>query len=385
MSDTYCVMPFIGMYCETDKSLAPCCRYKPDQHVTKHSDKTLYDIDEFDTWWDDLDVLREQLTSGIQSPGCEKCWQNESSGVQSYRQESNQRWAQLHSRNQPALPQPVIQMWAFTNVCNLRCTFCSPNKSSTYQANWHNNQDLYQIYFDENWRDLSWRSRLDHQTRVAVGQVMSHALNIDLTGGEPMMIPEYVAALDNIAEPSRVELGITTNGTMISDQWIDRLQRFRNPHVKISLEGVGRCNDYIRPPSHWQDIESGIDRLREAGIYVNITHVWSRFSIDCLPGLLAWSAARNLPIYLQDLYRSKALYISGSSPEQRKEFMDKIQTLTKLHKDYFQNTNVIKGLWQRLQSLPDLPHDLDVDHRFCRHIEGLDLLNGITYAEVIQA
>ena len=94
---------------------------------------------------------------------------------------------------------------------------------------------------------------------------------------------------------------------------------------------------------------------------------------------------RNLPIYLQDLYRPKALYISGSSPEQRKEFMDKIQTLTKLHKDYFQNTNVIKGLWQRLQSLPDLPHDLDVDHKFRRHIEGLDLLNGITYAEVIQA
>lgn len=385
MSDTYCVMPFVGMYCETDRSLAPCCRYKPQQHVTKNPDKTLYDINEFETWWHDLALLREQLTSGIQAPGCEKCWQNESSGVTSYRQESNRRWAKLHSRNQAALPQPVIQMWGLTNICNLRCTFCSPNKSSTYQAHWHKNQDLYRIYLDADWRYLSHQSRINGQDHDMVTRIMSQAQNIDLTGGEPMMIPEYVTALKNIADPSKVVLGVTTNGTMISDQWVTLLKQFKYAHVKISLEGVGRCNDYIRPPSRWQDIETGVTRLREAGIYVSISHVWCRFSVDCLPALLSWCRANKLPIYIQDLYRPRALLISGSSLPERKKLIHSIDNLREADPAYFCNENMIKGLWSRLANLLELPYDLDVDRDFRRHIQGLNLLNGFTYDEVIPA
>ena len=378
MSDTYCILPFVGVYHETDGVLAPCCRYN------YKADSQHFGLDDFDEWWNThLTPLREQLLAGQRASLCSKCWHDEDAGIESFRQQSNKRLIpRLRRREQPLLG-PVSQMWALNNLCNLRCSFCSPGKSSTIYATWTRNRDIYRLHFDQDWQGHKNLPEMTDLARNKFLQLIFYAAEIQLTGGEPTMIPEYMEALESIPNPGRVHLSITTNGTKITQKWIDLLQKFMTCEVHISLEGISEFNDYIRAPSDWMEIDTNVTKLLDSGITVRVAHAWSRFSLKSLPSLLRWCYSKDISISFTDLTWPEPLSIIGSCAQQRQQFFRQINLWLE-HDPRFQSwvNSSCLGLGPRLKQLKNMDHDTDIDAQFQTWIQGLDQLNGRTWDSI---
>ena len=87
---------------------------------------------------------------------------------------------------------------------------------------------------------------------------------IRFIGGEPMLIREVRSAMRHLVDKGvagNITLMMVTNGTVIDEEIVDLLGKFKRVILMFSVDGVGRVNDYIRFPSRWDVIEKNIKRL----------------------------------------------------------------------------------------------------------------------------
>ena len=70
---TFCVAPWYSVYLNSDKSLAPCCKFKGN----------LYDYTKIEKYFNspELEKVRTDLLEGIKNENCSKCWKDEKTGV----------------------------------------------------------------------------------------------------------------------------------------------------------------------------------------------------------------------------------------------------------------------------------------------------------------
>jgi MoaA/NifB/PqqE/SkfB family radical SAM enzyme len=61
---------------------------------------------------------------------------------------------------------------------------------------------------------------------------------------------------------ANIDIVVNTNGTWIDEEWLELLGHFRTSLIAVSIEGVGRWNDYIRFPSRFEDVLASIPRFR---------------------------------------------------------------------------------------------------------------------------
>ena len=144
--------------------------------------------------------------------------------------------------------------WHFLNECNLRCKHC-------YQENYC----VQNLPLDK--------------LMVIAGQI-TDALRqwnmlgrLSLTGGEPFISPflfdlaEYFDRHETIKQ-----FDILTNGTLITDAYIDRLKQFSKlRQIQISLDGSdAHTHDNVRGIGVFDTVVNTIERLRSSGIEVSI-------------------------------------------------------------------------------------------------------------------
>lgn len=124
MPDTYCPLPFIHQLVNTNGTVRPCCMARID-------DKG--ELGE----WNKLDYkegivttkhlqTRSLMKQGKWPKCCTICKDQESQGVQSFRQTSLEQFGHIdrHKLNVQYLD------IKFTNTCNLACRMCKPSDSS---------------------------------------------------------------------------------------------------------------------------------------------------------------------------------------------------------------------------------------------------------------
>jgi MoaA/NifB/PqqE/SkfB family radical SAM enzyme len=88
--------------------------------------------------------------------------------------------------------------------------------------------------------------------------------HVNFTGGEPMLMPEVAEAIDYLIADGRaptVSISLATNGTRIDVELIEKLKRFRTMTLFVSIDGVGRLFDYIRPPARWERVAANVREL----------------------------------------------------------------------------------------------------------------------------
>lgn len=143
----------------------------------------------------------------------------------------------------------VIQ-WHITHLCNLRCKHC-------YQEEYNNHmkkEDFY-IILDrlENWlrgKDL--------------------VPQINLTGGEPLLHPNFFEFLEEIVK-RKIRFSILTNGTMIDKDIAKRIKYYNPLFVQISLDGIKETHDNIRGDGNFEKALQGIDNLKSEGVKVLVS------------------------------------------------------------------------------------------------------------------
>lgn len=160
---------------------------------------------------------------------------------------------------------PVV-IWNVTRRCNLKCRHC------------------YAVAADHDFPGELTRAEaegvLDDLAAYKIPALI-------LSGGEPLSRPDTL----DLARRSKAHglyTALSTNGTPIVDKVADEVADIGFDYVGISLDGVGKTNDWFRGKSGaFEDALAGIRACRDRGIKVGLRFTLTSDNAAELPDLLA--------------------------------------------------------------------------------------------------
>ena len=137
---------------------------------------------------------------------------------------------------------------SLTDRCNLRCTYCMPEDFGAWTPNAH----------------LLTRAEIVRVIRVAVECGVSA---VRLTGGEPLLHPEVVDIVRDIAcLPNAPKIALTTNGLLL-ERLAGPLANAGLDRVNISLDTLDRQRfAEITKRDRLKDVLAGIAAAQDAGL-----------------------------------------------------------------------------------------------------------------------
>lgn len=155
-------------------------------------------------------------------------------------------------------PRHVFQ-WHITHACNLRCRHC-------YQNDYRSSLTPEQMY-----------AILDKYTDFV--EKNGYFGQINLTGGEPLLHPEFFALAGEIKRRG-FRLGILTNGTLIDRETAQRIERLHPVFVQISLDGTPGQHDRVRGKGAFRKALRGIRLLKARGIRVLVSFTAQKSNLE---------------------------------------------------------------------------------------------------------
>lgn len=279
-----CILPFISMDRNPyDEGLpaGPCCMYQQQQ-------KKIYD---FKTYWqsDELKKLRQEFRDNKRPKGCWKCFEMEDKGKKSIRQNANESRLETHKElidlPDEQLPPMEIKIKVGA-LCNLACRMCVTNVSSRVNA----------VYKSIGWETLEpYKYDLDAEEMLKL-----HAKTIkyiDVVGGEPFYNKKLLNLLlwlkdNNYSQ--HMTMYITSNGMFYNTKLVELLKSFKEVVLIISLDGIGKVHEYIRPGCDFAMVENNIQKFRDYGINVLIQSTISILNVLHLEKLDDWCTEKQI-------------------------------------------------------------------------------------------
>jgi pyruvate-formate lyase-activating enzyme len=227
----------------------------------------------------------QKMLDGVRPSECDYCWRAEDAGRISDRvYKSGSSWAKVNfesvKKNKTADVNPAYVEISFSNVCNFKCAYCSPDLSSQWydeiEANGpyptslrHNNFDWlkqigkipikhndYNPYVEAFWQ---WWPELYNDL---------HTLR--LTGGEPLLSKDAWKMLSYIEENPNENLVFALNTNLcVPDELIDKLipkiQNISRDSKEFQLftsgEALGESAEYIRYGLDYSKWSSNLEKV----------------------------------------------------------------------------------------------------------------------------
>ncbi len=158
-------------------------------------------------------------------------------------------------------PDSFHLQWHITERCNLSCKHC---------------------YFDEKFlKNELFLSKLfeildNYMKLLKKWNLPCDKSRISITGGEPLLRDDFFEFLKKCYQNrEKTRYGILTNGILLDDKKIIKLNRFKIDYAQVSLEGMREKNDEIRGKGTFKKIAKAIELLVKnrinTGISVTVT------------------------------------------------------------------------------------------------------------------
>jgi len=366
-SKSFCLAPWVSTCVMPSGKLTPCCVWEGVSNIN---------FQEFDNWINSeyLQNVRKRMYQGEKIKECNICWQDESVGKKSLRQIYNQEFAKFSIRDN------INKNWQVTNsicaldlklgnLCNLKCVMCNPSSSSQLFTEYNTNKakfnslENYSIDFLE--KDFSWP--LTDDFKKFLNKFQSQIKWIKFTGGEPTIIPHILDVLDNTNCVSDVIVTLTTNGTKLDQNFIDKIKKFHTVWLTVSLEGIQEHNDQIRFLSHWEEIERNILSVCNLpNVYFSINHVLQCFSVSTLIPLLTWCDQHNLELNIGKLSRPEYLSLDAVDTNTIDKFAQALKAL-----NLIRNQNIVNEVLGYLQTYKYSPDLEQQRHEYLQLIDSI--------------
>ena len=151
--------------------------------------------------------------------------------------------------------------WSITGKCNYNCRHCFMSAPEGAQG-------------EPSWEQLM--TMLEAFERCGVR-------NLHITGGEPMVHPDFWRLIDEIAARDFRLDTIYSNGLLVTDDFLDKLaERDIHPAIQFSFDGVGH-HDWMRGvPGAEQIALDALKRCRDRKIPTSVSMVICKESKDCI-------------------------------------------------------------------------------------------------------
>lgn len=270
-SASFCARPFKDMHITETGNITPCCLIHEKFFEGKVSEYKNSEV---------LLDFQKYFLRGDKHPFCNYCWNLESAGVKSQRQQDS-----LKSRT----PRVHIR---FSNKCNFKCRMCNPTFSSAIGKENKIIKILDNISNEER--------ELDNEILKDLVEILPLPVFIDISGGEPFLSKshfDFLRYLLKKVDTTSIKLHYNTNlstlkyrGKNLTDIWT----YFGSVTVTVSVDGFGRETEYSRKGFNWDNFNRNLDTLLDwrskklTRRYVNFTTVVNLYSIYGLPDLLIY-------------------------------------------------------------------------------------------------
>ena len=354
-------------------TLQPCCQYKNSQHPNQ----TEHRYNTFEQYIADIPTqMQTDAENGVEHAGCIKCYQEEQHGWHSLRQWQN-LWYPSEVK-QVSVNNPIYHLeLRLGNFCNLKCIMCGPDHSSSIAAERHAyrerfiqiNAPMPQSKMPHYWKEEEFK-------QFAQTILTTHARRVNITGGEPFIIPEVVKFLEMLGPRANdIRLSFNTNLTEVGDKLLIALQKFKNIDIMISLEGTGAMNDYVRYPSRWTDIESNIQLLKRElpQARLEIVHVLQHTSAYALPDLVAFSKLHDLYVHMTTQHVHSHLTLHSVPTEHLALFKAWAESSTDVDSE---QKSLIVGM------IDSVKFNAELYRKFQEYIDLFDSIRGTEYFSV---
>lgn len=220
-------------------------------------------------------LQRKKMLEGERPSECDYCWRVEDSGPEAISDriyKSADNWAidyipEIKSMPWDADVSPSYLEVSFSNVCNFKCSYCSPQVSSK----WMEEAEKYGPYpVSTNFGDIKWLKHTDampiphKDTNPYVDafwdwwpKIYTTLENFRITGGEPLMTKDTFRVLDYVIDNPNPNLELSINSNMcpppaLLDKFIEKIKiictegKVKQFKIFTSAEAHGKQAEYIR-------------------------------------------------------------------------------------------------------------------------------------------
>lgn len=252
---------------------------------------------------------RKKMLNGTKLSGCKYCWDVEEASptVISRRKSLLNSTTDISSyanNIESVVPSEITV--SFDNVCNLKCVYCAPSISSTWEATLSRyplppEVSFYSRY-SSNTRKLAKLIPIKQQNKNPFyeqfvkwvsGNDSTGVTKITITGGEPLMSPTVWKFLD-AARPD-LHIVITTNLAVNNQTLLELIKvtkKFRKFEIWTSNESIGAKAEFIRTGLQWRVWESNLDLVCAAGIPVTIMGAINALAVFGYCDFLQWANSK---------------------------------------------------------------------------------------------
>ena len=282
-SKTFCLRAWSELAVSPTGTLTPCCVFerpifKDDGEVATIWNSQLQEVWNGKHWRD----IRKKMLLGERVYGCEQCYQQEAIGGKSKRVETHEQWRKLIEKaigptssegKIPTLPQFLDLK--LTNKCNLACRMCQPKDSNFVDRQFKKIRETEEdfIHFQNaSPIDPFLKKDLDTIPQWTEGAFFSNTMEqlypslrqIAVAGGEPFLLEKFYHILEEIiakGNAKETEVIISTNLTLLPKRFINLIDKFKQIHLCVSIDGFEKSLEYIRYPIKWQKFDRNVRNL----------------------------------------------------------------------------------------------------------------------------
>lgn len=303
MSEIICPKPWNSINILPDGTVRMCCKVP---YLIKNSNgpMSVYQHSYQEIWnCEYMQKLRKSILNNEKVIECNYCYLAEAAGKNSDRLKQLKITKDFETN--PIADLPVVVELDLGNYCNLKCRMCNPTASSSIENDKiHTSWRPLPNYGKKTKDQKHWSTNKE----LIFGQIFSkpdRIVFLQFAGGEPMLSKTMFDIIEFLATNNyskNISLNITTNGTTFNRKLLDYLPTFKKIDFGISVEGIGRINEYIRYPSRWENIQEnlGIMRsLKNANVY--LATVVQIYNLIYIKEIIEYADQNNLPAYFETL------------------------------------------------------------------------------------
>lgn len=236
--------------------------------------------------------LRKEFLKDNRTSYCNRCWQQEDEGSESFRVMSNQKTygEPLNVRPIDKIPFSNIQYLDITvgNKCNLACRMCEPSSSSLL-AKQHRELGIESLKNDV--------IEFSTETKNKIIEIIERSNNLStifLLGGEPLVADfakEIVQYLIDTGKSKNITLEYNTNLQIDIEKNLEEWSKFKQINLQASIDGCHDTYEYIRWPGSWNKISKNLKRVTEyikeyKNVYPSIATTVQNLNVDNIADLI---------------------------------------------------------------------------------------------------
>lgn len=300
-----------------------------------------------ETFYNPLEKRQQQkeMLQGGQPTACDSCWRYENLGLTSDRTRKSLSFSDhlpaQDYKNLNYVFKPKALEIAFKNTCNLACSYCSPQFSTSWMNDIRNNGVYTDITTDDRRHYQKSLIEIDQMIEPPNMELFWEWLNtvvydlesIRVSGGEPLMHDEVFILFDMLTEINpNIECVIHSNlcqKPLVMKRFFEKITKLSNLRMNISNESAGAVAEFIREGMYYKEWLTNIESLGNSTV--------REFSISTTVSAIALQALDQMYLDIIDIRARTRVkpYISINMVD-KPEFQG-FACLTRKERDFYIN------------------------------------------------